>query len=102
MRRRLGVDIGGTFTDGVLIDEETGTITIDKVSTTTPDRAEGFLTVCRRLASRATLNPEDLTYIIHATTAATNAVIERKGARAGLLVTAGFRDILENARQVRH
>jgi N-methylhydantoinase A len=102
MRRRLGVDIGGTFTDGVLIDEETGTITIDKVSTTTADRAEGFLTVCRRLASRATLNPEDLTYIIHATTAATNAVIERQGARAGLLVTAGFRDILEIARQVRH
>lgn len=99
---RLGVDIGGTFTDGVLIDEHTGAITIDKVLTTRDDPSRGFLEVTRRLARRESGAPAELRYIIHATTVATNAILERRGARAGLLVTQGFRDILEIARQVRH
>ena len=99
---RLGVDIGGTFTDGVLIDENTGAITIDKVLTTRDDPSRGFLQVAERLATRDGRAPEHLHYIIHATTVATNAILERRGAHAGLLVTEGFRDILEIARQVRH
>ncbi len=101
-RYRLGIDIGGTFTDGVLIDEITGDISIDKVLTTPPDPSEGFLHAARRLVDRAALEPEDLRYVIHATTVATNAVLERRGAEAGLLVTQGFRDLLEIARQVRY
>src|SRR5438105_7647622 len=99
---RLGVDIGGTFTDGVLINEETGEIWTDKVSTTPQDSSEGFLEVTNRLKQRAALDPTQFHYIIHATTIATNALIERRGARVALLVTAGFRDILEIGRQVRH
>jgi len=99
---RLGVDIGGTFTDGVLIDEATGATFIDKVLTTPADPSEGFLHVTERLADRVGLRPELLSYIIHATTVATNAVLERRGARVGMLVTQGFRDLLEIARQVRY
>ncbi len=101
-RYRLGVDIGGTFTDGVLIDESNGTLQIDKVLTTPQDPSEGFLTITQRLAAEANLSLDQLHSIIHATTIATNAVLERRGARAGLLVTQGFRDILEIGRQIRH
>ena len=99
---RLGVDIGGTFTDGVLIDEQTGAITINKALTTRADPSRGFMHVTERLVLGAELAPEQLRYIVHATTVATNAILERRGARAGLLATAGFRDVLEIARQVRH
>ena len=99
---RLGVDIGGTFTDGVLIDEQSGTIAIDKVLTTRDDPSSGFLQVVERLVARGARVPEHLRYVVHATTVATNAILERSGAQAGLLVTSGFRDILEIARQVRH
>jgi len=99
---RLGVDVGGTFTDGVLIDEGTGAISIDKVLTTPDDPSIAFLRIATRLAERLELDPRQVRYIMHAMTTATNAVIERRGARAGLLVTAGFRDVLEIQRQVRH
>ncbi|MGI9145958.1 MAG: hydantoinase/oxoprolinase family protein [Chloroflexota bacterium] len=99
---RLGVDIGGTFTDGVLIDEDSGAIEIDKILTTPDDPSLAFLSVASRLAERLDIEPAQIRYIMHAMTTATNAVIERRGAQAGLLVTAGFRDILEIQRQVRH
>jgi N-methylhydantoinase A len=99
---RLGVDVGGTFTDGVLIDEQSGVISIDKILTTPDDPSRAFLQVVIRLAERHELDPRQVRYIMHAMTTATNAVIERRGARAGLLVTAGFRDVLEIQRQVRH
>lgn len=98
---RLGVDIGGTFTDGILIEEETGRIWTDKVSTTPQDSSDGFIQVARRLRAQSRISPEEFSYIIHATTVATNSIIERRGARVGLLVTRGFRDILEIGRQVR-
>jgi N-methylhydantoinase A len=99
---RLGVDVGGTFTDGVLIDEQSGAISIDKILTTPDDPSQAFLQVVLRLADKLRLDPRQVRYIMHAMTTATNAVIERRGARAGLLVTAGFRDVLEIQRQVRH
>jgi N-methylhydantoinase A len=99
---RLGVDVGGTFTDGVLIDEQSGAISIDKILTTPDDPSRAFLQVAQRLADKLALDPRQVRYIMHAMTTATNAVIERRGARAGLLVTAGFRDVLEIQRQVRH
>src|SRR5260370_17019790 len=99
---RLGIDIGGTFTDGALIEEGEGTVRIDKVLTTPADLSQAFLQCIRRLADRVALEPPQLRYIFHATTVATNAGLERPGARAGLLLTQGFRDILEIARQVRY
>ena len=98
---RLGIDIGGTFTDGVLVDEATGELRISKVLTTPSDLSEGFLRSVHRLREPEAL-PESLRYIMHATTTATNAVLERRGALTALLVTRGFRDVLEIARQVRH
>lgn len=99
---RLGVDIGGTFTDGVLIDDDTGTISIDKVPTTPRDPSEGFIRCTERLMVRGRVDPSSFRFIVHATTVATNAMLERQGARAGLLTTQGFRDVLEIARQIRH
>jgi N-methylhydantoinase A len=99
---RLGVDVGGTFTDGVLLDEQSGAISIDKILTTPDDPSRAFLQVALRLQDKLDLDPRQVRYIMHAMTTATNAVIERRGARAGLLVTAGFRDVLEIQRQVRH
>ena len=99
---RLAIDIGGTFTDGVLINEENGALTIGKVPTTPADLSEGFLRAGQRLVYNADIEPDLLAYIIHATTVATNAVLGGQGSRAGLLVTEGFRDILEIARQTRY
>lgn len=99
---RLAVDIGGTFTDAVLVDERSGEMHIDKVLTTPNDPSEAFLGITDRLRRRVGVEPDDLPAIIHATTVATNALIERRGAPTALLVTAGFRDILEIARQVRY
>src|SRR4051794_40694655 len=100
-RYRLGVDIGGTFTDAVLIEEASGRVWIDKVSTTPADPSEGFLTSVRRLLQRVGLQPSEIGYVLHATTVATNAMIERRGAPAAMMLTQGFRDVLEIQRQVR-
>lgn len=101
MSMRIGVDIGGTFTDGVAFDAETGSVTIEKMLTTTDDLSRGFLDVFDSLTARAELSVEQVHDVLHASTIATNALLERKGASVGLLVTAGFRDILEIGRQVR-
>jgi N-methylhydantoinase A len=101
-RYRLGVDIGGTFTDAVLIDEESGSVMIEKVPTTPRDFSEGFLHATRRLSDKADVGPTLLSFIVHATTVATNAVLSQRGAQAGLLATEGFQDVLEIARQVRY
>jgi N-methylhydantoinase A len=100
-RYRLGVDIGGTFTDAVLIDERSGAAWIDKVPTMPADPSIGFLAVVRRLVERVGLRPCEIGSVLHATTVATNAVIERRGAPAAMLLTRGFRDVLEIQRQVR-
>jgi N-methylhydantoinase A len=102
MSFRIGVDIGGTFTDGILIDEETGDFRIAKVSSTPKDPSIGFMEAVDRLVQgHPDASWTQLAYIVHATTVVTNAVLEGKVSRAALLVTEGFRDLLEIARQTR-
>src|SRR5262245_56539749 len=92
--RILGVDIGGTFTDFALLDTVTGDVTMGKCLTTPDDPSRGFLEGMSEVCRRAGTPCERLDRISHATTLVTNAIIERKGRRTGLIVTAGFADIL--------
>jgi N-methylhydantoinase A len=101
MSLRLGVDIGGTFTDATLVDEATGAVRIAKVSSTPRDPSAGFMDATRRILDEAGVGGEALRYVVHATTVATNSIIEGKVARAGFVTTEGFRDLLEIGRQVR-
>ena len=101
MAYRLGIDIGGTFTDVILIDEETGSIRIGKVPSTPRDPSDGFMDATHRMLSEGELASEAIDYIVHGTTVATNTIIEGNLARTGFMATAGFRDILEIARQIR-
>jgi N-methylhydantoinase A len=95
---RLGIDVGGTFTDLVLIDDDSGKIHYTKTLTTPHDLAEGVLAGIDKILDEAGAAMSDVDYIVHGTTIGTNALIERKGARVGLITTAGFRDVLEIAR----
>ena len=97
---RLAVDIGGTFTDGVL---QSGEQLWSAKIPTTPDAPEqAFLAIAAKLLSQAGASPGELSGIIHGTTIATNALIERKGARTALVTTRGFRDSLEIGYESRH
>jgi N-methylhydantoinase A len=98
---RIGIDIGGTFTDGAIVDEATGKVRIVKVLTTPRAPAEGFMTAVDRALEISEARPESVTMLVHATTIATNALIEGKTARVGLITTRGFRDILEIGYQIR-
>ena len=95
----LGIDIGGTFTDLVIHDPRDGRAIIWKESTTPDDPARGALEGTRRVLEKAGVRPEQVGRVVHATTLFTNALIERKGAKTGLLTTAGFADVLEIARE---
>nr|WP_270933965.1 hydantoinase/oxoprolinase family protein [Roseomonas sp. MO-31] len=96
MRRVAGIDVGGTFTD-LLLQAADGTVRLAKVPTTAANQADGVLAAI--VAAGA--EPATLDLIIHGTTATTNAVLERKLARVGLITTAGFRDVLELGRRTR-
>ena len=98
---RFGIDIGGTFTDAILLNEETGLSFTGKVPTTPDDPSQGFMNSVRRLLSESGISPSDIAYLVHATTIATNAIIEGKIARTGFITTSGFRDMLEIGRQIR-
>ncbi len=92
---RLAVDIGGTFTDVVLLDAASGDVVVDKTLTTPQNPLDGVRTGVGQLLARANLRPSDVTApIVHATTLITNALIEGKTGRAGLVTTAGFGDTL--------
>lgn len=93
----VGVDVGGTFTDFLMIDSATQRFTTAKVPTTVDDRARGFLQGIEELG----VGVEAIDWLVHGTTAGTNAVLERKGARTGLITTAGFSDALELGRRTR-
>ena len=95
----LGIDIGGTFTDLVIHDPRDGRAIIWKESTTPDDPARGALEGARKVLEKAGAKPEQVGRVVHATTLFTNALIERKGAKTGLLTTAGFRDVLEIGRE---
>jgi N-methylhydantoinase A len=97
----VGIDIGGTFTDAALVDGETGQVRVVKVLTTPEDPALGFMAALERGLAECGAGGRDVAAVVHATTVATNAIIEGKIARVGMLVTRGFRDILEIGRQIR-
>ncbi|MFQ5899484.1 MAG: hydantoinase/oxoprolinase family protein [Candidatus Methylomirabilia bacterium] len=99
---RIGVDIGGTFTDLVLADEESGVVRVGKLLTTPKDPAQGVEAGIARLLEQAGVRPQTVRTVIHGTTLATNALIERKGAKTALLTTKGFRDVLEIGREGRY
>ena len=99
---RLGFDIGGTFTDFVLSDPATGALRLHKRLTTPEDPAVGALAGLRQILDEADASFGAVAEIVHGTTLVTNAVIERKGARLGLLTTAGFRDVLEAGTEQRY
>ena len=99
--KTIGVDVGGTFTDLVFCDMDTGELAIHKVSTTPQDPSLGVLTGIRELCQSSGVRPADIDYIFHGTTTATNAVLENKGARAGMITNDGFRDILHIGRHQR-
>ena len=99
---RLGFDIGGTFTDFVLSDPRTGALSLHKRLTTPDDPAVGALDGLRQVVRDAGATLADVAEIVHGTTLVTNAVIERRGARLGLLTTRGFRDVLEAGTEQRY
>ncbi len=98
MAYRLGVDVGGTFTDLLLINEDTGATSRAKVPTTPANQAAAVLDGIERVCAIAGIKPSALTELMHGTTVTTNAVLEGKGARVGLVTTEGYRQILQVAR----
>ena len=100
-RYRLGIDVGGTFTDAILIDESTGETRIAKVPSTPGDPSVGFLEAVERILREGGADAAAVGYLVHGTTVATNAIIEGKLAPCGFITTEGFRDMLEIQRQIR-
>ncbi|HEU4448587.1 MAG TPA: hydantoinase/oxoprolinase family protein [Gaiellaceae bacterium] len=98
MAHRLGVDVGGTFTDLLLVDDEKGDLFRVKTPSTPADPSEGVLVGVRRICEESGTAPGDLGFVMHGTTVATNAMLEAKGARVGLVTTQGFGQILHLAR----
>jgi len=99
---RIGVDVGGTFTDFVLHDPARDLVATGKRLTTPDDPSEAIIAGVERLLAETGLAPGDLHSIVHGTTLVTNTIIERTGAKIGLLTTAGFRDVIEIGRETRY
>ncbi|NIQ39442.1 MAG: hydantoinase/oxoprolinase family protein [Proteobacteria bacterium] len=97
MTTRIGVDTGGTFTDLIAHDEDKGMLMIAKALSTPRDPSVAIF----KTIGKADIRPGDVEYFVHGTTVATNTLIERKGAKTGLIITKGFRDILRIQRVVR-
>ncbi|MBI4047433.1 MAG: hydantoinase/oxoprolinase family protein, partial [Devosia nanyangense] len=95
---RIGIDVGGTFTDFVLADAATGAITIFKEPSVPQDPSASVERGLPKLLERAGRRPEDVRLIVHGTTIGLNAVIQRRGARMGLVVSRGMRGVLEIGR----
>ena len=102
---RIGVDVGGTFTDIVLVDRN-GALHVSKVPSTPSDLSQGVLTALETAAEQLSLSSADLlggcSHFMHGSTVATNVVLERRGSQVGMLVTRGFRDSIEIRRGIRH
>jgi N-methylhydantoinase A len=98
---RIGIDIGGTFTDVALVDEASGRIAVAKVSTTPGDFGQGVIDGIRQGLAAEAIAPANVALLAHATTVVTNALLEKKGARCGFVATRGFRDLLELRRSSR-
>ena len=98
MSYRLGVDVGGTFTDLLLVNEETGETHTAKVPSTPEDSSIGVLNGINKICAESAIDPSLTRRVMHGTTVATNAVLTGRGARVGLVTTAGFEDTLHVAR----
>src|SRR5438309_6092173 len=98
---RIGIDIGGTFTDLQILDQRDGSVHSLKTPTTPEDPSIGLMTGIDEAAARFGFGIEEIGLLLHGTTIATNAVLERKLPRGVLLTTAGFRDVLEIGRHAR-
>ena len=101
MAWRIGIDIGGTFTDVAMVEENTGRIGIAKVLTTPSDFGQGVIDGITQALTTHHVAAADVVMLSHATTVVTNALLEKKGARAGFVATRGFRDLLELRRSSR-
>lgn len=99
-RYEVGVDIGGTFTD-VVCRGANGDMKLVKIPTTRANPSAGVLRAVEHMAREWGISPESIARFVHGTTVATNAVLERKGAKIGLITTQGFKDVLEIGRQSR-
>ena len=97
----IGVDVGGTFTDVVLFDSETNETAVHKVPTTSDDPSRGVMQGVLELCRSVAIDPGAITHVYHGTTIATNAVLEYKGARTGMITTKGYRDIIHIGRHQR-
>ena len=93
----VGIDVGGTFTDLLAVDSESGAVKLAKVSTTADNQAIGFMAALQSAGA----DPAALQAVVHGTTTTTNALLERKIAKVGLITTKGFRDVLELGRRTR-
>src|SRR5690349_14745265 len=98
-RVRVGIDTGGTFTDVVAFDEDTGELVTTKTPSTPADPAEGFMAGIRKILSTMDAVPGDMSAVSHGTTVATNQLLEGRIDRLGLITTEGFEFLLEIARQ---
>src|SRR4249919_1595745 len=98
MMKRIGVDVGGTFTDLILVDEESGRITVDKVPSTPDDPARGVVDGIRALCEKSGVDLGEIDILLHGTTVATNIALTHSGAEVGMITTEGMRDILHIAR----
>lgn len=99
MSWRLAVDIGGTFTDIVALEEKSGMLHLAKVPSTPEDPANGFINGIDQITDQASIPSTDIAAVFHGTTVATNAILERKYSKLGLIITKGYREALEVARQ---
>ena len=102
MNLRIGADIGGTFTDLILIDDSGKTFQVGKVLTTPAQPDDAVLIGIGQVLAEAGVDPGSVSHVVHGTTLLTNALIERKGARTALVSTEGFRDILAMRREIRY
>jgi N-methylhydantoinase A len=100
MSYRLGVDVGGTFTDLALIDDTTGRTYRAKTPSTPHDQSEGVMVGIRKVCALAAIEPTEIKELMHGTTVATNAVLEGKGATVGLVTTEGYRQVLQIGRSL--
>src|SRR4051812_1624077 len=98
MSFRLGVDVGGTFTDVLLVDEDSGSTWRAKTASTPADQAVGVLHGIGQVCAAAGIELAEVAQVLHGTTVATNAILEGKGATVGLVTTKGFRQVLQIAR----
>ena len=98
---RIGVDVGGTFTDFTISNSDSGDNLFFKLPSTPADPSEAIVEGVRQILDIFNIAPADVSYIGHGTTVATNMIIERRGVQTGLLTTKGFRDVLEIGRQTR-